>query len=158
MSFTNRFFHHSRLPGFRRAFDAAERNGRFGRIQCQNGKESSSSEKRKRQVSLCRGTVGVNVGGKAIPASFLKIERRGRSLGRKTGERGTDKRIGRWSEPRSRSTSQEQEKAREEGAKEMSGEERLPEERWRRVGVSELLRGRRSEEMTQSNASSPRWS
>ena len=37
----------------------------------------------------------------------------------------------------------------------MSGEGRLPEERWRRVGVSGLLRGRRSEEMTQSNTSSP---
>ena len=37
----------------------------------------------------------------------------------------------------------------------MSGEERLPEERWRRVGVSGSLRGRRSEEMTQSNTSSP---
>ena len=39
--------------------------------------------------------------------------------------------------------------AREEGAKEMSGEKR-----WRRVGVSGSLRGRRSEEMTQSNTSS----
>ena len=38
----------------------------------------------------------------------------------------------------------------------MSGEERLPEERWRRVGVSGSLRGRKSEEMTQSNTSSPR--
>ena len=40
----------------------------------------------------------------------------------------------------------------------MSGEERLPEERWRRVGVSGSLRGRRSEEMTQSNTSSSRGS
>ena len=82
----------------------------------------------------------------------------GRSLGRKTGKSGIDRRIGRWSEPRSWSTSQEQEKARVEGAKEMSGEERLPEERWRRVGASGSLRGRRSEEMTQSNTSSPRKS
>ena len=77
---------------------------------------------------------------------------------RKTGERGIDRRIGRWSEPRSCSTSQEQERARKEGAKEMSGEERLPEEQWRRVGVSGSLRGRRSEEMTQLNTSSPRGS
>ena len=49
---------------------------------------------------------------------------------------------------------QEQERAREEGVKEMSGEERLPVEQWRRVGVSASLRGRRSEEMTQSNTSS----
>ena len=69
-------------------------------------------------------------------------------MGRKTGERGIDRRIG-WSEPRSCSTSQDQERARDERAKEMSGEERLPEERWRRVGVSGSLRGRRSEEMTQ---------
>ena len=39
----------------------------------------------------------------------------------------------------------------------MSVEERLPEERWRRVGVSESLR-RRLEEMTQLNISSPRGS
>ena len=92
--------------------------------------------------------MGVKVGGKIIPASFLKIEGRGRSLGRKTGERGTDRRIGRWSEPRFCSTSHEQERAREEGAKEMTLEERLPEERSRRVGVSGSLRGRRLEEMT----------
>ena len=36
----------------------------------------------------------------------------------------------------------------------MSGKERLPEEQWRRVGVSGSLRGRRSEEMTESNTSS----
>ena len=52
--------------------------------------------------------------------------------------------------------SQDQERAREKEAKEMSGEERLPEERCRRVGVSGSLRGRRSEEKTQSNTSSPR--
>ena len=40
----------------------------------------------------------------------------------------------------------------------MSGEERLPEERCRRVGVSGSLRGRKSEEMTQSNTSSPQES
>ena len=45
--------------------------------------------------------------------------------------------------------------AKEEGTKEMSGEERLPEERWRRVGVSGSLSRRRSGEMTQSNTSSP---
>ena len=36
----------------------------------------------------------------------------------------------------------------------MSGEEQLPEERWRKVGASGLLRGRKSENMTQSNTSS----
>ena len=40
----------------------------------------------------------------------------------------------------------------------MSGEERLPEEQWRRVGMSGPLRGRRSEEITQSNTSSPQES
>ena len=40
----------------------------------------------------------------------------------------------------------------------MSGEERLPVERCRRVGVSGLLRERRSEEMTQSNTSFPQRS
>ena len=120
-------------------------------------REVESSSRGKRRVFLCRRTVRVKTRGKAIPASFLKIEG-GRSLGRKTGERGIDRRIGRWSEPRSCSTSKEQERAREEGAKEMSGEERLPEEQWRRVGVSGSLRGRRSKEMTQSNTSSLRGS
>ena len=78
-SFTT--FHLSRPPGFRRAFDASERNGRSGRIQCQNGKESSSSGKRR--VFLCRGTVLVKVGGKAIPVSFLKIEGREALVGAK---------------------------------------------------------------------------
>ena len=40
----------------------------------------------------------------------------------------------------------------------MSREQRLPAEQYRRVGVSGSLRGRRSEEMTQSNTSSPRGS
>ena len=53
------------------AFDAAERNGRFGRIQCQRSKESSSREKRKRRVFLCRMTVRVKVRSKVIPSSFL---------------------------------------------------------------------------------------
>ena len=57
----------------------AERNGRFGRIQCQRGKERSS--RGKRRVFLCRGTVRVNVEVKAIPASFLKIEGRGALVG-----------------------------------------------------------------------------
>ena len=73
------------------AFDAAERNGRFGRIQCQRGKESSSSGKRKKRVFLCRRTMGVKVGGKVISASFLKIEGRGARLSERP-ER--EKRIG----------------------------------------------------------------
>ena len=95
----------------------------------------------------------VKVRGKVIPASFLKVEGRGTLIGAKDLKRGMDRRIGRWSEPRSCSTSQEQERAREEGAREMSGEER-----WRRVGVSGSLRERRSEEMTQSKTFSPQGS
>ena len=87
-SFTNRTFHLSRPPGFRRAFDAAETNGRLGRIQCQRGKESSSRGKRKRRVFLCRRTVGVKVGVKAIPASFLKVEGRRTLVGAKDGREG----------------------------------------------------------------------
>ena len=59
------------------AFDAAERNGSFGRIQYQRSKESSSRRKRKGRVFLCGKTVRVKVEGKVIPASFLKIEERG---------------------------------------------------------------------------------
>ena len=92
--FTNRTFHLSRPPGFRMAFDAAERNRRLGRIKCQRGKKSSSRAKTKRPVFLCRRTVRVKVRGKVILASFLKVEGRGSLLGQKTEERGTVKRIG----------------------------------------------------------------
>ena len=66
------------------AFDAAKRNGRFGNIKSQRGKESSSTGKR--QVFLCRKIVGVKVGGKAIPVSFLKVEGRGMLVGVKDQE------------------------------------------------------------------------
>ena len=42
-SFTNRFFPFNGPPGFRMAFDAAERNGRFRRFQCQRSKEKETS-------------------------------------------------------------------------------------------------------------------
>ena len=57
----------------------------------------------------------VNVGGKAILASFLKIEGRGALVGAKDWRERN--RYKNWSEPRSCSTSQEQERAREEGQK-----------------------------------------
>ena len=76
-------FYFSGPPGFRVAFDAAERNGRFGRTQCQSSKKSSSRGKRKRRVFFCRRTVRVNVIGKVIPASFLKIEERETFVGAK---------------------------------------------------------------------------
>ena len=47
---------------------------------------------------------------------------------------------------------------REKGAKEMSGVERLPGEQWKRAGMSESMKGKRSEETTQSNSYSPRES
>ena len=50
------------------------------------------------------------------------------------------------------------ERAREEGEKKMSGKEQLSEKGCKRVGMLKSLRGRRSEEMTQSNTSSPRGS
>ena len=57
-SFTNRFFHFSGPPDFMMSFDAAERNRRFGRIQCHRSEDSSSTRgKRKRRVFLCRRTV-----------------------------------------------------------------------------------------------------
>ena len=62
----------STLGGLRLAFDAAEKNGRFSRIQCQRSKDSSS--RGKRRVFLCGRTVGVK--NAVIPASFPKIEGR----------------------------------------------------------------------------------
>ena len=84
-SFTNRFFHLSEPPGCRLAFNAAERNGRFGRFQCQRSKESSSRGKRKRRVFLCKRTVRVKVKGKVIPINSLKIEERRTFAGEKEG-------------------------------------------------------------------------
>ena len=83
------------------AFDAAERNGRFGRIQCQKSKESNSRGKRKRRVFFCRRTVRVKVKDKVIPSSFLKIEGRGTFVGAKDWRKRDIKRIGRSSKPRS---------------------------------------------------------
>ena len=100
-SFTNRFFHFSGLPDFRMAFDAAERNGKFGRTQCQRSKESSSRKMRKRRVFLCRRTVRIKVKSKVISASFLKIEERGTFIGAKDRKKRDGSRIGRWSETRS---------------------------------------------------------
>ena len=82
-SFTSHFFHLSGPLGLKQAFDAAERNGRFGRIQSQESKWSSSRGKRKRQVLLCKRTVRVEVRSKVIPTSFLKIEGRGKFVGAK---------------------------------------------------------------------------
>ena len=39
-SLTNRFFHFSKPPGFRMAYDGAERNGRLGRIRCQRSQST----------------------------------------------------------------------------------------------------------------------
>ena len=82
-SFTNRIFFFSGPPGLRMAFDVAEKNGRFGRIQCQRSEESRSRGKRKKRVFLCRRTVRVKIESKVIPASFRKIEERGTFVGAK---------------------------------------------------------------------------
>ena len=73
------------------AFDAAERNEEFGRIQYQRGKQNSGRGKRKRRVFHCRRTVRVKV----IPARFLKIKGRGSLVGAKDQRKGTDGKIGR---------------------------------------------------------------
>ena len=83
-SFVNSFFHLSGPTSFRFAFDVAEKNGRFGRIQCQRSKANKS--RGKRRVFFFRKAVRVGVKSKVISASFLEG---GRSLGRKIGERET---------------------------------------------------------------------
>ena len=75
-------------------FDAAKRNGRFGRIWYQKSKESSSRGKRKRRVFLSR-IVRVKVKSKVIPASFLKIDGRGMFVGVKDRRKRDVSRIGR---------------------------------------------------------------
>ena len=93
-SFTNRFFHFSRPPSLRLTFDAAEKIGKFGRIQCHRRKESSSRGKRKRPVFLCRSTVRVKIKSKVIPTSFLKTQGREAFVGAKDLRKRTVSRIG----------------------------------------------------------------
>ena len=76
-------------------FDAAERNGRFGDVQCQRDKKSCSSGKRKRRVFLCIRTAGVKVGGKVIPASFRKLKEENARWGKRLGrERQIEELVG----------------------------------------------------------------
>ena len=63
-------------------------------------KRAAAEERRKKRVFLCRRTVRVKIGGKVIPASFLKIEGRGALVGAKDWRERDERRIGRWSEPR----------------------------------------------------------
>ena len=74
----------------------------------------------------------VKVGGKIIPASFMKIEGRGTLVGAIGRREGQIEELVVGQNPGPEALPE----AREEGEKEMSGEER-----WRRVGVSGSLKG-----------------
>ena len=149
-SFTNRTFYLSRPPGFRMAFDAAERNGRFGRIQCQRGKESSS--RGKRRIFLCRRTVRVKVGGKAIPASFLKIERRGDACwGDRPEREGQIEELVGDQNPSSEAPPSSKKRWSKGDARRGASARGVME----KGGCVRVIEGRRSEEMTQSNTSPP---
>ena len=51
-------------------------------------KRAAAEERERDEYSSCRGTVGVKVKDKVIPASFLKVEGRGTLVGAKdSGER-----------------------------------------------------------------------
>ena len=56
-SFLCRFFHFKRPPGLRLALDAAERNRKFGHIECQRGEKRSNREKsvplQKKSINRC---------------------------------------------------------------------------------------------------------
>ena len=54
-SFTNRFFHMSRPPGFRNTFDAVKRNGRFGRIRVREVKRAAAEEREIGENSFAEG-------------------------------------------------------------------------------------------------------
>ena len=76
-------------------FNASKRNEKFGRIQFQRDKEGSSRGKRKRGVFLGRRIVRVEVKGKVIPTSFLKIEGRGAFVLAEKRKKRTVSRVGR---------------------------------------------------------------
>ena len=72
------------------AFDAAERKGRFGRIQYHRSKESSSSGKKKRGVLLGRRIVRVEAKNEEISRS--KIEGAGSAISQVKSEEWEPKR------------------------------------------------------------------
>ena len=71
--------------------------------------------------------MGVKVGGKAIPVSFLKVEGRGTLVGTKGQREGRIEELVGGQKPGPVAPPRSKERAREGGAKKMSGEERLPE-------------------------------
>ena len=111
------------------AFDAVERNGKFGSIQCQRSKKSSSGGNRKRPVFLCRRRLRVKVESKVIPTSFLKIEGRGMLIRVKQGqvvELVSDQNPGSEAPPRSKREGERSEQRRFQGRsdfQESDGEE-----------------------------------
>ena len=76
------------------AFGAAERNGRFGGIQCQKSEESSSRGKKITSIPLHKDSESHSK-KQSHSIELSEIEGRGRSSGWKTRERGIVSRIGR---------------------------------------------------------------
>ena len=100
-------------------FDAAERNGRSGGIQCQNSKESSS--RGKRRVFLCRRTVGIKIINIVIRTSFLEILRkRDARWGERPEKEGWFVELVDGQNPRPEAPPRKK-RAREEGAKKCQG-------------------------------------
>ena len=60
-------------------------------------KRAAAEERERDEYSSAQGQWEA----KSSQRAFGKLKEGGHSLGRKTRERGTDRRIGRWSEPRS---------------------------------------------------------
>ena len=129
-SFLYRSFHFWKPTGLRLAFDAAERNRKFGCIKCQRSKVSRRKEKKKRGVFLCRKTVRFIVKGKLIPTNLLKIEGRRPYVGTEKRKEGQLVELVDY-----QSLSLEAPPKIKRESMETSGEER-----WRTVGVSESSR------------------
>ena len=66
-----------RPPGFSRAVDAAERNGRGGSIIEEFGKGVGGFRKRKCCKVRGSGAVGINLSKVIVPASFIIVKRAG---------------------------------------------------------------------------------
>ena len=63
-----------RLPGFSRAIDAAERNGKRGSIIKKFGKGVGGFRKRKCSKIRGRWAVGININKVIVPAGFIVIK------------------------------------------------------------------------------------
>ena len=71
---SRRHLRFQKTPGFSRAVNAAERNGRSGSIIEEFGKGVGGFRKRKCYIVRGRRAMGININKVIIPASFIVVK------------------------------------------------------------------------------------